>query len=112
MKTTFLIGTVALVAVLTGCNSGGSSSNESAAAGNAATNTNDPTYSGAGKVTKIAGDQVSIAHGPIPGIGWPAMTMTFTAPGNMAQGVKTGDAVAFQFRKDGAAYALTSLTRQ
>ena len=70
------------------------------------------TYSGAGKVTAITGDQVSIAHGPIEGIGWPAMTMTFTAPTGMSSGVKIGDEVAFSFRQEGSAYKLTSLQKR
>ena len=64
-------------------------------------------YSGTGTVKSIAGDQVAIAHGPIKGIGWPAMTMTFTAPGDTAAGVKVGDRVDFSFRKNGGAYVLT-----
>lgn len=69
------------------------------------------TYSGAGKVTATTTDQISIAHGPIEGIGWPAMTMTFTAPGTMATKVKPGDRVSFAFRKDGSAYVLTGLNK-
>ena len=66
-------------------------------------------YSGAGTVQSIAGDQVAIAHGPIAGIGWPAMTMTFTAPAGIAPGLKVGDKVDFSFRQNGSAYALTSV---
>ena len=66
-------------------------------------------YSGAGTVQSIAGDQVAIAHGPISGIGWPAMTMTFTAPAGIAPGLKVGDKVDFSFRKTGSAYVLTSV---
>lgn len=66
-------------------------------------------YSGTGQVTAVAGNQVTIDHGPIEGIGWPAMTRTFTAPGEMAAGVKAGDAVSFSFRHEGSAYILTSL---
>ena len=70
------------------------------------------TYSGAGKVTAVAGDQVSIAHGPIQGIGWPAMTMAFSAPAGMANGVKVGDQVSFSFRQQGGVYPLTSLQKR
>lgn len=66
-------------------------------------------YSGTGEVTAVAGNQVTIDHGPIEGIGWPAMTMTFTAPGEMAAGVQAGDAVSFSFRQQGRAYIVTSL---
>jgi Cu(I)/Ag(I) efflux system protein CusF len=69
------------------------------------------TYSGAGTIAAIAGNQVSIKHGPIAGIGWPAMTMTFTAPADVAQGASVGDQVDFSFRKSGTAYLLTSLQK-
>jgi Cu(I)/Ag(I) efflux system protein CusF len=71
----------------------------------------DQTYSGSGAITAIAGDQVSIKHGPIAGIGWPAMTMTFTAPADVAHGASVGDRVDFSFRKNGTAYQLTSLRK-
>ena len=70
------------------------------------------TYSGAGKVTAVAGDQMSIAHGPIHGIGWPAMTMSFTAPTGMANGVTVGDQVSFSFRQQAGGYQLTSLQKR
>ena len=69
------------------------------------------TYRGQAKVTAVAGDQVTIAHGPIAGIGWPAMTMTFTAPAGMSNGVRSGDQVSFAFRQQGSAYVLTSLQK-
>lgn len=70
------------------------------------------TYSGTGRVTAIAGNQVTIKHGPIQGIGWPAMTMTFTASEGMASSVKAGDEVSFSFRQEGGAYPLTSLDKR
>lgn len=70
------------------------------------------TYSGTGKVTAIAGNQVSIAHGPIAGIGWPAMTMTFTVSAGVPVTVGVGDQVAFSFRQEGAAFPLTSLKKR
>ena len=66
-------------------------------------------YSGTGVVKSITGDQVAIEHGPIAGIGWPAMTMTFTAPTNTAGKLKVGDKVDFSFRQNGSAYVLTSV---
>lgn len=105
MKMLRIVPSMALALVLGACGE-----RQEAAEGNAAA-TAAEVYSGKGKVTAVAGDQITIAHGPIAGIGWPAMSMTFKATPAMA-GVKPGDAVAFQFRKDGAAYALTSLTKQ
>ena len=66
-------------------------------------------YSGTGTVQSINGDQVAIAHGPISGIGWPAMTMTFTAPPDIAPNAKVGAKVDFSFRKQGSAYVLISV---
>jgi len=70
------------------------------------------TYSGTGKVTAITGEQVTIDHGPIEGIGWPAMTMTFKAPAGMAASVEVGSEVSFAFRQDGSAYVLTRLEKR
>lgn len=69
-------------------------------------------YSAEGDITAIAGDQVTISHGPVEGIGWPAMTMTFRGQSpKMVQGMSVGDPVSFVFRQDGGAYVLTSLSR-
>lgn len=69
-------------------------------------------YSAAGKVTAISGDQVTIAHGPVDGIGWPAMTMSFGAgSAGMTKGVNVGDQVSFAFKQDGSAYTLTTLAK-
>lgn len=39
---------------------------------------------------------INLTHGPIPALGWPAMTMDFgVAPSVDLSAVKTGDAVAF-----------------
>lgn len=70
------------------------------------------TYSATGTVTAVSGDQVTIDHGPIEEIGWPAMTMDFTATGDVAQGVEAGSEVSFEFRQDGGTYVLTSLEQR
>lgn len=69
-------------------------------------------YSATGNVTAIAGDRVTISHGPVEGLGWPAMTMTFRA-GDPAllQGISVGDRVTFQFRQNGTDYPLTALSK-
>lgn len=69
-------------------------------------------HSAAGEVTAIEGDQVTISHGPVEGLDWPAMTMTFRAGSpEMVQGVGVGDRVSFSFRQDGGGYRLTSLSK-
>ena len=66
-------------------------------------------YSGSGTVKSITGDQMTIAHGPIPSIGWPAMTMAYTASPDIAKSVKVGAQVDFSFKKSGGGYVLTSV---
>lgn len=69
----------------------------------------DQVHSGTGKVEAISGDQVTIAHGAVTTLGWPAMTMAFRAPSGVPQGVKAGSEVDFSFRQDSGAYVLTSV---
>ena len=107
-------GALALALLLAACGEKQNTApeNQTATTGAPAPAATDKVYSGTGTVKSITGDQVAIAHGPIAGIGWPAMTMTFTAPTNMVGGVKVGDKVDFSFRQDGSAYVLTSVKPQ
>lgn len=69
-------------------------------------------YSASGEVTEVSDGTVTISHGPVEGIGWPAMTMGFKAPApEMVQGINVGDPVSFQFRQAGGDYVLTSITK-
>lgn len=69
-------------------------------------------YSATGDVTKVSGKQVTISHGPVEGIGWPAMTMAFQAPSpELLQGLNVGDPVDFQFRQAGEQYQLASIKK-
>lgn len=87
--------------------------NREGSAANLAASRASEIYSGAGAVTAITGDQVTIAHGPIKGIGWPAMTMTFRAGSpEMVEGIKVGDRVSFSFRQEGGPSVLTSISMQ
>lgn len=71
------------------------------------------TYSAAGEVTAIAGDQVTIAHGAVPDAGWPAMTMTFAAErAELLAGLRPGDQVEFAFRKKGGGAVVTSISKR
>jgi Cu/Ag efflux protein CusF len=69
-------------------------------------------YSGVGEVIAIRGDRITISHGPIEEIGWPAMAMTFRSESpDLSQSVSVGDRVSFAFRQDGGDYPLTSITK-
>jgi Cu/Ag efflux protein CusF len=72
------------------------------------------TASSTGKITEIdkAGGKVTIAHGPIPAVGWPAMTMGFKAAPKLLEGVGTGDQVDFTISLKGNDGTVTALTRK
>ena len=71
------------------------------------------TYSGAGEVTAITADRVTISHGAVPKAGWPAMTMTFDAERpDLLAGLRQGDRVEFAFRKKGGGAVVTSIARR
>lgn len=70
------------------------------------------TGKGTGVVTAIdaRADTVTIRHGPIPAVGWPAMTMRFRAtPPALLKGVRVGQAVGFDVRIRGMAAEVTAL---
>ena len=104
-------GALALALVLAACGEKQEAApeNRTIATGAPGSTASEKVYSGTGTVKSITGDQVAIAHGPISGIGWPAMTMTFTAPPDIAPSVRIGAKVDFSFRKNGSAYVLTSV---
>jgi membrane fusion protein, copper/silver efflux system len=60
------------------------------------------TYRAQGKVESIDAEGITISHGPVPELKWPAMTMGFSKPDPKAfPGLKAGDDVRFEFRKGG-----------
>jgi Cu(I)/Ag(I) efflux system membrane fusion protein len=51
-----------------------------------------------GRLENVHEGTLTLSHGPVPELKWPAMTMDFAAPrGGLPQGLKAGDAVAFDF---------------
>src|SRR5437899_4930677 len=104
-------GALALALLLAACGEKQEAApeNRTIATGAPGSTASEKVYFGTGTVKSITGDQVAIAHGPISGIGWPAMTMTFTAPPDIAPSVRIGAKVDFSFRKNGSAYVLTSV---
>lgn len=67
-------------------------------------------YETSGEITALSSGGVTIEHGPVEEIGWPAMTMEFavTDPA-MIDAVAVGDRVDFGFRESEIGYALTSI---
>lgn len=50
-----------------------------------------------GRVEQVSGNGLTLSHGPVPTIGWPAMTMAFRADPMLLRGLKAGDQVSFAF---------------
>lgn len=55
---------------------------------------------------------VTIDHGPIDALQWPAMTMTFHAPDVDLGAIEKGDQVSFEFTSTGMDGTITSITEQ
>lgn len=55
---------------------------------------------------------ITIAHGPVPELEWPAMTMTFQAPGIDLASFKPGDRVAFDLSASGMKATVTTIKHE
>lgn len=65
-----------------------------------------------GKITKVdqAKVSVTIAHGPVPSMHWPSMTMAFKVKDKaMLDKVKTEDQVEFSFVESGRDHTITEI---
>ncbi|MFY9514164.1 MAG: efflux RND transporter periplasmic adaptor subunit [Rubrivivax sp.] len=70
------------------------------------------SYAAQGRVDGVDADNMTISHGAIAELKWPAMTMPFNKPSPTAfADVKVGDTVHFKFKKKGDAYELVSVQR-
>ena len=55
---------------------------------------------------------ITIKHGPIAAVGWPAMTMTFKAnPASLVQKVKVGEKVGFDVKVQGQNNEVTAIRK-
>src|SRR3546814_15614894 len=65
---------------------------------------------GTGTVTAIdsAAGKITLDHGPIAELQWPAMTMAFDAPPALLTAVKIGDQVSFDLDWDGTGGTITA----
>ena len=56
---------------------------------------------------------LTIQHGPIPAVSWPAMTMTFKAkPANLLAGLKVGQTIGFDTTVRGMSADVTAVRPQ
>lgn len=111
MKTIAMFGLALLVAACT------NPAPTTQANGNAATGVtalSEPkTASGEGSITAIdpGTGKISLTHGPVTELSWPAMTMGFTAKDGQLGGLKIGDKVKFTFRWDGKTAEIESIDK-
>ena len=111
--TTALAGSLALTA----CNKAADAPAKPAASNDMASmdmSAATKTGSGSGKITELdkAGGRVTIDHGPIPEVGWPAMTMGFKADPKMLDGFAVGDQVDFSLSFKGNEGMVTAISKQ
>ena len=114
MKTTYILGFPLMALALVSC---GSQTEQNAAREN--TKDVEVTSDAAGRISFATGEvaqisdgSMTIAHGPVEDIGWPAMTMAFEAQSpDMMQDIAVGDQVRFGFRESETGYALTSVEK-
>ena len=107
------LGIMAAVALsglwLAACDTGGAPPD----ARDAATEGEAIEATGSGVVTAVdAGGTVTIAHGDMPELGWPPMTMAFAAPPELLSGVAPGDEVTFELSVEGGRGRITALARR
>lgn len=67
-----------------------------------------------GTVTAIDTDAgtITIDHGAVPAIKWPAMTMAFEADEQLRNRVAVGDKVSFEFATGESGSSITSITKK
>lgn len=69
--------------------------------------------SGSGTVTAIdaAAGRITLDHGPIAELEWPAMEMGFAINADKLNGIAVGDAVTFDLQWDGRAGEITTISK-
>ena len=121
MKKYLLIGTIfTLAAALAGCNKAPEAAKPSESSSAAASNMPDMAMpaelkhgKGMGTVTAIdpAKGTITLDHGEIAELSWPAMQMGFSAKPEVLAGIKVGDRVDFEIDWDGKTGTISSLKK-
>lgn len=123
MKKTMMIAAMfALPVGLSGCDKKSEPTKiaapEAVVSADAMTNMELPVGSKMGKasgtVTAIdaANGNITLDHGAIPAVGWPAMEMGFSAKPNVLTGIVVGDKVDFEVTVTGNAGEVTKIKKQ
>jgi Cu(I)/Ag(I) efflux system periplasmic protein CusF len=78
----------------------------------AQSSTHTASYKASGTITRVdaAAGRVTIAHGPVQQLKWPAMTMSFGVGDRaLLERAQPGKKVDFQFAKQGSDYVITKI---
>ena len=120
-KTVMIAALIALPLGLTGCDkkpeAPAAEARKTEASANAMASLAMPADSkmgkGSGTVTAIdaAAGKITLDHGAIPGVGWPAMKMGFSARPEVLSGVAVGDKVDFDVTVTGSAGEVTAIKK-
>jgi Cu(I)/Ag(I) efflux system protein CusF len=72
-----------------------------------------PVASAEGTIKAIdpAKHTVTLAHGAVPAVQWPPMTMAFSVAEDQLTGFKVGDRVSFSFRVKGGKATIVSINK-
>jgi Cu(I)/Ag(I) efflux system protein CusF len=69
------------------------------------------TAEGTIKAIDTTKNTVTIAHGAVPAVQWPPMTMAFSVTQDQVTGLTAGDRVTFSFRLDGNKATIVSIKK-
>ena len=121
-KTMVLIALIALLFGLSGCDkkpeAPKAEASKAAASTDAMSNMAMPAGSkmgkGSGTVTAVdaTAGKITLDHGAIPAVGWPAMKMGFSAKPDVLNGVAVGDKVDFDVTVTDSVGEVTAIKKQ
>lgn len=122
-KTLMITGMAAMSVALSGC--GKKTEAPTAAAPTGAASTADampgmamPAGAKMGKATGTvtaidpAAGKITLDHGAIPAVGWPAMKMGFSAKPELLKGIAVGDKVDFALTVNGSTAEVTQISKR
>ncbi|BAN49189.1 copper-binding protein [Metapseudomonas resinovorans] len=69
------------------------------------------TASGTVKAVDLAKGTVTISHGAVPSLKWPAMTMAFAASQEQLESVEVEEKVNFEFKAEGMNASILKITK-
>ncbi|HET7811712.1 MAG TPA: efflux RND transporter periplasmic adaptor subunit [Steroidobacteraceae bacterium] len=70
-------------------------------------------HSASGSITAIDDDTVTVSHGPVASLNWPAMVMAFTKPdAGTPASLKVGDHVEFTFKQVDTGFQIETISKE